>query len=605
METVFNTLRTRFSMWVNDIKNLYPKCSVEVIEILVQNHFDTGNHSLEQFLRINHDCLLGSQPIDATSTQFSTQNRDDQRIILKIRDKVESSDRICELKINLNDFSLKDIVYRCKVSLDLPEPVPMELRVWNRASSCDVIATEEDILPGGEYAIYRKPDTPLSSSPNLSTIVFKSPRKRNVYVIGDDDDEINDDKDISNAVAESKESLNTIKKIKLIDIQVFESSNPDNVCSLTTSEVTSIDTLKHKCLDVLDLFMVSQCDLYLKRSTPLVVASSSSQCSSQCVDMSEDQEDAFTLVQDNEIILNRNDVCKVVVKENIQFENVKVEAMGDVCDSLKLLSGSRTKQSTVNPSLNEFCKYFPISRQVRGDGNCFYRSLIFSILEVLLNESNAVEKVEAFLKNYSSNRHINESAMEDIANLLTALAFTEETRGTNRCDILRDQVNSNEALDRDLVIFCRSIIADYIEKKVEVEESSQVETSASSTITLSQIVSANFDMTILEFVDNVVLAFGRDAEDIILFESSFALDVPVNIWLLDEKLSPCIQLMTDPNLHEKITQSLFSRTPDINLLLRGGHYNIIYKKNTHKVGASSLVHHNTRFNTSCAYLVVR
>ena len=57
--------RTRLLTWIRDIKNLYPQCSEEVIELLVQNHFDDGNYSLEGFLKVNHDCLLGSPSTDA------------------------------------------------------------------------------------------------------------------------------------------------------------------------------------------------------------------------------------------------------------------------------------------------------------------------------------------------------------------------------------------------------------------------------------------------------------------------------------------------------------------------------------------------------------
>ena len=242
------------------------------------------------------------------------------------------------------------------------------------------------------------------------------------------------------------------------------------------------------------------------------------------------------------------------------------------------MSTNRAKE--INNKYNMLKPYIYNYRTVNGDGNCFYRAIMFRYLEILVlnkhieylqnvtydvyNSLNSEEiKPRLIVGNINIKLNLTINLLILITNLLkkgnVLLAHNTLVRSFSTCRIF----------DYAIIFYFRYILYDYIK---ENEEKSYIK---SFPIKLGNLLPSQYETEEGKFLydlfyTNYLLKFYTDAEKIVIYLTPFVLGIPLNVIIFDDNEEEILQ-----NFKWEEGKGL-NIVDEINLLNRKNHYEIIY-----------------------------
>lgn len=217
-------------------------------------------------------------------------------------------------------------------------------------------------------------------------------------------------------------------------------------------------------------------------------------------------------------------------------------------------------------------KYSAI-RRTRGDGNCFFRSFMFSYLEHILETQDKAE-VDRVMANVEECRKTLQSlgyadfTFEDFFALF--LEQLENVVQGEDAPISHDELverSRDQSVSDYVVMFFRFVTSGEIRKRSEFFE---------------PFILGLTNATVDQFCKSSVEPMGEESDHVHIIALSDALGVPVRVVYLDR--SSCDTGAVSVNHHDFIPSALSKGgsgseiNPYITLLYRPGHYDILYPK---------------------------
>ncbi|KAM3705880.1 hypothetical protein ACB098_03G110700 [Castanea mollissima] len=220
-------------------------------------------------------------------------------------------------------------------------------------------------------------------------------------------------------------------------------------------------------------------------------------------------------------------------------------------------------------------KYAAI-RRTRGDGNCFFRSFMFSYLEHILESQDQAEvdraksNVEQCRKTLQSLGYADFTFEDFFALFLEQLESVLQGNGTSISQeelLLRSR---DQSISDYVVMFFRFVTSGEIRKRSEFFE---------------PFIMGLTNATVEQFCKSSVEPMGEESDHVHITALSDALGVPIRVVYLDR--SSCDSAGVSVNHHDFIpavgglpnaSGSTETVSPFITLLYRPGHYDILYSK---------------------------
>ncbi|XP_057868873.1 OVARIAN TUMOR DOMAIN-containing deubiquitinating enzyme 1 isoform X2 [Cryptomeria japonica] len=260
----------------------------------------------------------------------------------------------------------------------------------------------------------------------------------------------------------------------------------------------------------------------------------------------------------------------------IQAEEAnKIPFVGDKEPLSTLAAEYETGSEILREKIQMLGETYGRIRRTRGDGNCFFRSFMFSYLEHILEIQDQAE-VQHVLKNIEQCRTTlldlgyQEFTFEDffqlfIDQLEDVLPGKESSISIDTLlERSRDQLISNY-----IVMFLRFVTAGEIRRRAEFFEPFIVGVSSSSSVE--------------QFCKTSVEPMGEESDHVHIIALSDALGVPIRVMYLDR--SSCDPNKREVNCHEFVPANRLLKEkepekidPYVVLLYRPGHYDILYPK---------------------------
>lgn len=278
--------------------------------------------------------------------------------------------------------------------------------------------------------------------------------------------------------------------------------------------------------------------------------------------------------------VNFGDDDIMMQQSEIQTEEVnKVPSVGDK----EPLSTLAAEYESGSPILQEKIKVlgeqYVAIRRTRGDGNCFFRSFMFSYLEHILESQDRAE-VDRIKGNVEECRKTLQSlgypdlTFEDFFELF--LEQLESVIQGNETSISHDELvirSRDQSVSDYIVMFFRFVTAGEIRKRAEFFE---------------PFVLGLTNAPVEQFCKTSVEPMGEESDHVHIIALSDALGVPIRVVYLDR--SSCDSssgsvsvnhhdfIPTSPNNPGAKSDSTTGFKPFITLLYRPGHYDILYPK---------------------------
>lgn len=194
-------------------------------------------------------------------------------------------------------------------------------------------------------------------------------------------------------------------------------------------------------------------------------------------------------------------------------------------------------------------------RPVRGDGNCYYRTVIFGCLESMLSLGNMF-RMSRMLQTLR-NIHYEE--------MVQRRAHAEMLRRLQRCcdaEQLAQCVAQDADFDLALIRAARRLVRDFLVQNAD-EPSPNGLTYGEMILALGDCECSGVD----SYCASVVDPMGRDAETLVLSALPLQLGVGLRLWMLDRRDDvdlTCIDTLGPDN------------QVDVHALFKPGHYDLLY-----------------------------
>lgn len=254
----------------------------------------------------------------------------------------------------------------------------------------------------------------------------------------------------------------------------------------------------------------------------------------------------------------------------------KLEYVGDK-EPLQVLAAEYQPGSVFRAKIQRLADKYEGIRRARGDGNCFFRSFMFSYLERILETKDEAE-AQRMLARLPYCRKL----------LISAgyLEFTWEdfmTVFSEQIESVRPMLETTISLDT-LVQRCRdSGVSDYVVMFFRFVTSCEIQHRAEF---FEPFVFGTSDMSVIKFCRTCVEPMGEESDHIHITALIDVLQVPVRVVYLDGSLSGNDAETADVNHHDfipgesdgsaSVVQEI--KEPFAVLLYRPGHYDILYPK---------------------------
>uniref|UniRef100_A0A1J3ELS9 Ubiquitin thioesterase n=1 Tax=Noccaea caerulescens TaxID=107243 RepID=A0A1J3ELS9_NOCCA len=276
--------------------------------------------------------------------------------------------------------------------------------------------------------------------------------------------------------------------------------------------------------------------------------------------------------------------CSVEDEPSFQEEeSAKVPYVGDK----EPLSSLAAEYQAGSPILLEKIKIldnqYTAIRRTRGDGNCFFRSFMFSYLEHILESQDRAEvdrikvNVEKCRKSLQ-NLGYTDFTFEDFFALFLE-QLDDILQGSEESISYEELVNRSrdQSVSDYIVMFFRFVTAGEIRTRAEFFE---------------PFITGLSNATVDQFCKSSVEPMGEESDHIHITALSDALGVAIRVVYLDR--SSCDNGSVTVNHHDFVPVGTNGKeeatnekeevsAPFINLLYRPGHYDILYPKSSCKV----------------------
>ena len=293
-------------------------------------------------------------------------------------------------------------------------------------------------------------------------------------------------------------------------------------------------------------------------------------------------EKSYSYKDDKDVLQNLADYLKNV---NCNYKSPSCfNSVGGINPLTYLIEASfhmnRKKVKYMNEKFNLLRNYMNNYREINGDGNCYYRAIMFRYIEILiLTENIAVfqrflyDFIESFKSEEIQKRRIIKN--NDIKPELTLqilfliIRLLKQKNITEAHQIFVKCISTCKKFDYCLILYFRYILYKYIkqnENKIYTE---------SFPVKIGNLLPQQYENEKGEFLfdsfyENYLLQFFHDAEKIIIYITPFVLGIEVNVVVYD---------IVDEEILQKFIwdgESDIKSKDIITLLNNKNHYAIVY-----------------------------
>ncbi|CAL5013784.1 unnamed protein product [Urochloa decumbens] len=260
-------------------------------------------------------------------------------------------------------------------------------------------------------------------------------------------------------------------------------------------------------------------------------------------------------------------------------EGPKLPCVGDKEPLSSLAAEFQSGSPILQEKIKLLGEQYGALRRTRGDGNCFYRSFMFSYLEHILETQDKAEvdrimiKIEECKKTLLSLGYI-EFTFEDFFSIFVDLleSVLQGHEAPIGPEELLERTRDSQVSDY-VVMFFRFVTSGEIQRRSEFFE---------------PFISGLTNSTVAQFCKVSVEPMGEESDHVHIIALSDALGVPIRVMYLDR--SSCDTGNLSVNHHDFIpsanasegdaamTSTPAAEKPYITLLYRPGHYDILYPK---------------------------
>ena len=214
-------------------------------------------------------------------------------------------------------------------------------------------------------------------------------------------------------------------------------------------------------------------------------------------------------------------------------------------------------------------------RPIKGDGNCFYRAVIFSFIEqlILFNElqclKNLIFDIQSSFNEYPL-RNSNIQVLLIIKVLILIHVALKKNKKEQAYELYIKSLVNNNQFDNGLILYLRYKIFKYIKANEQKLYTSDFSIKLGNLLPI-EYETNNGDFLFSKFYDEYLLQMGKDAEKIVIYIVPFVLCVKIEIVMFDceNDFRKTINYIGPNNFQHKV---------NIALLNKKEHYELIYTK---------------------------
>jgi len=208
------------------------------------------------------------------------------------------------------------------------------------------------------------------------------------------------------------------------------------------------------------------------------------------------------------------------------------------------------KLSKIRRLAQAYCDW----RSIRGDGNCYYRTVVFGALEALMvnQDHQRLNQIMVSLRQVQYDCVAEQKCHNQMLQIMRSW----------RCpDQIEQWVAQDATLDQALIRACRRLVRQFLMKRANEK--------SPSGLTYNQLVKAlDSRYTCMEdFCRHVVDPLGRDAETLALDALPQQLGIGLRMWILDRRDEVNLVSLDTPGPQNEV---------DVHVLFKPGHYDLLY-----------------------------
>ena len=225
-------------------------------------------------------------------------------------------------------------------------------------------------------------------------------------------------------------------------------------------------------------------------------------------------------------------------------------------------------------------------RTINGDGNCFYRAVMFRYLEILVLTKNTEQLQNVifdFINSFKSEKlrsrlvikNMNIKPDLSLKLLILIVELLKNDKVEDAHQILVKSFSTCQKFDYAMILYLRYLLYDYIKQN---ENKTYLKTFP---IQIGNLLPYQFEtedgkFLFDEFYEKYLLNFFTDAEKIVIYLTPFVLQIEIDIIIFDDNEKEILKSFKWEGNSELKTNEVIS------LLNHKNHYEIIYTPNDYK-----------------------
>ena len=282
-------------------------------------------------------------------------------------------------------------------------------------------------------------------------------------------------------------------------------------------------------------------------------------------------------------------ILKVNYRLNVNNPNNNVspiltlEHLFDVILKNQLNQNLNVNNSDLN---NKYDKLKPIIyryRQIKGDGNCYYRAIMFRYLEKLILQGNTIllKKIILDMEKCFKSQEIKSRIkikMDTIFNselqlkiMILILRLIEKGKIKDAHELFVKSILSCSKFDYGLILYFRYIIYLYIKENENKLFSKNFPIKVGNLLP-SIYENQKGEFEFCKFYTNYLLKMFMEAEKIIIYLTPFILKINLDIIIFEDNEEQVVKRLS----YEDNNSEIFENDNVITLLNRNAHYEIVY-----------------------------
>ncbi|MCJ8736691.1 hypothetical protein PDJAM_G00015460 [Pangasius djambal] len=220
--------------------------------------------------------------------------------------------------------------------------------------------------------------------------------------------------------------------------------------------------------------------------------------------------------------------------------------------STKEATSAQTLEESEAQKYQDICQQFGFIRRVKGDGNCFYRALCFTLVESLLHSESAMQRFrDKLIRSHQvlQTAGFDESAFKDLLNTFNSVL---ERLETDACEETLLSVFNDQATSDSMVQYLRLLTSAHLQSHADF---------------FQHFVEAP---NLKVYCTQEVEAMATECDHVEILALSKELDI-----------SLCIISMEGSDGHLTYHTIPEGSEPSLYLLYKTSHYDILYKHREH------------------------